>query len=172
MDGRLVVEPPRDIRDLVLLDPRQCAVRAAGRARSRKGPLAQAASTISAGRLDQINWKGRSRRNAEHTYNLTRRLYELFLDEDRQYTCAYYRDPANSLEQAQLDKKAHIAAKLYLKPGMKVLDIGCGWGGLALYLHRHYDVRRARRRARARPDRVLQRAREGRRASPTRSSSS
>ena len=53
---------------------------------------------------------------------------------------AYYRDPSNSLEQAQLDKKAHIAAKLYLKPGMKVLDIGCGWGGLALYLHRHYDV--------------------------------
>ena len=48
--------------------------------------------------------------------------------------------PANSLEQAQLDKKAHIASKLYLKPGMKVLDIGCGWGGLALYLHRHYDV--------------------------------
>jgi cyclopropane-fatty-acyl-phospholipid synthase len=64
----------------------------------------------------------------------------LFLDEDRQYTCAYYRDTSNSLEQAQLDKKAHIAAKLNLKPGMKVLDIGCGWGGLALYLHRHYDV--------------------------------
>jgi cyclopropane-fatty-acyl-phospholipid synthase len=52
----------------------------------------------------------------------------------------YYRDTANSLEKAQLDKKAHIAAKMYLKPGMKVLDIGCGWGGLALYLHKHYDV--------------------------------
>src|SRR5688572_653156 len=53
---------------------------------------------------------------------------------------AYYRDPENSLEQAQLDKKAHIAAKLYLKPGMKVLDIGCGWGGMALYLHRTCGV--------------------------------
>ena len=56
-------------------------------------------------------------RNAEHTYNLTRRLYELFLDEDRQYTCAYYTDPANSLEQAQLDKKAHLAAKLQPQAG-------------------------------------------------------
>src|SRR4030095_4478692 len=91
-------------------------------------------------RLDSFNDRRAARANAEHTYNLTRRLYELFLDEDRQYTCAYYRDPANSLEQAQLDKKAHIAAKLTLKPGMRVLDIGCGWGGLALYLHRHYDV--------------------------------
>jgi cyclopropane-fatty-acyl-phospholipid synthase len=53
---------------------------------------------------------------------------------------AYYRDTSNSLEKAQLDKKAHLAAKLHLKPGMKVLDIGCGWGGWALYLHRHYDV--------------------------------
>jgi cyclopropane-fatty-acyl-phospholipid synthase len=57
-----------------------------------------------------------------------------------QYSCAYFRDPADSLEQAQEDKKAHIAAKLHLKPGQRVLDIGCGWGGLALYLHRHYGV--------------------------------
>jgi cyclopropane-fatty-acyl-phospholipid synthase len=104
-----------------------------------RGPIRRGLSKV-AGKLDQINWRARSFRNAKHTYNLTRRLYELFLDEDRQYTMAYYRDPANSLEQAQLDKKAHIASKLYLKPGMKVLDIGCGWGGLALYLHRHYDV--------------------------------
>jgi cyclopropane-fatty-acyl-phospholipid synthase len=95
-------------------------------------------------RLDSYNNARSAQRNAEHTYNLTRRLYELFLDEDRQYTMAYYRDTDKSLEEAQLDKKAHIAGKLFLEKGkssgMRVLDIGCGWGGLALYLHRHYDV--------------------------------
>ena len=138
MDGRLVVEPPRDIRDLILFARYNAPWEKPGALRP-KGLVRRAVGKI-AGRLDQINWKSRSARNAEHTYNLTRRLYELFLDEDRQYTCAYYRDTSNSLEQAQLDKKAHIAGKLHLKPGMKVLDIGCCWGGLALYLHRHYDV--------------------------------
>ena len=138
MDGRVVIEPPADIRDLVLL------IRYNAPAESQddltpRGPIRKAIGYV-VGKADQINWRTRSRRNAEHTYNLTRRLYELFLDEDRQYTMAYYRDTGNSLEQAQLDKKAHIASKLYLKPGMKVLDIGCGWGGLAMYLHRHYDV--------------------------------
>jgi cyclopropane-fatty-acyl-phospholipid synthase len=138
MDGRLIVEAPSDIRDLVLLIRYNAPFEDSGGLKA-KGPITLAANFIT-GKFDQINWKSRSRRNAEHTYNLTRRLYELFLDEDRQYTCAYFRDPKDSLEQAQLDKKAHIAAKLNLKPGMKVLDIGCGWGGLALYLHRHYDV--------------------------------
>jgi len=137
MDGRMVIEEG-NIRDLVLFIRDNAPAEDQG-ALKPKGPLRKVIN-LAVGRLDQINWKSRSRHNAEHTYNLTRRLYELFLDEDRQYTCAYYRDPANSLEQAQLDKKAHIAAKLNLKPGMKVLDIGCGWGGFALYLHRHYDV--------------------------------
>jgi cyclopropane-fatty-acyl-phospholipid synthase len=138
MDGRLVIEPPADIRDLVLLIRLNAPAESQDDIRPR-GPIRRAVG-YAVGKVDQINWKTRSRRNAEHTYNLTRRLYELFLDEDRQYTMAYYRDTSNSLEKAQLDKKAHVASKLYLKPGMKVLDIGCGWGGLALYLHRHYDV--------------------------------
>ena len=137
MDERLVVEEG-DIRDLVLLIRENAPWEKKGRL-NPKGPVRKGLSYV-AGRVDQINWKSRSRRNAEHTYNLTRRLYELFLDEDRQYTCAYYRDTSNSLEKAQLDKKAHIAAKLNLKPGMTVLDIGCGWGGWALYLNRQYGV--------------------------------
>src|ERR1044072_2472156 len=138
MDKRLVIEAPSGIRDLVLLIRYNAPFEKPG-ALKPKGPITRSANYIT-GKLDQINWKSRSRRNAEHTYNLTRRLYELFLDEARQYNCRYFRHPDDSLEQAQLDKKAHIAAKLNLKPGMKVLDIGCGWGGLALYLHRHYDV--------------------------------
>ncbi len=139
MDGRMdVVEG--DIRDLILLFHSNVP-NGGGEAEALqpKSPFRRAAD-MGLAKLDGINWRGKSRRNAEHTYNMTRRLYELFLDEDRQYTCAYFLKPDDSLEQAQLDKKAHLAAKLHLKPGMRVLDIGCGWGGLALYLHRHYDV--------------------------------
>src|SRR5437763_3617495 len=78
----------------------------------------------------------RSRRNVAHHYDLSDELYELFLGEDKQYSCAYFTNPRNSLEPAQADKKAHIAAKLALVPGQRVLDIGCGWGGMALYLHK------------------------------------
>jgi cyclopropane-fatty-acyl-phospholipid synthase len=82
------------------------------------------------------NRPSRSRQNVAHHYDLSDDLYETFLDADLQYSCAYYTDPSNSLEQAQADKKSHIAAKLHLAPGQRVLDIGCGWGGTALYLHR------------------------------------
>ena len=91
-------------------------------------------------RLDMLNWKSRSLKNVQHHYDIGNDLYRLFLDPDMQYSCAYFTDPANGIEQAQLDKKAHIASKLLLEPGQKVLDIGCGWGGLALYLNRVADV--------------------------------
>ena len=88
-------------------------------------------------RIKQLNLRGRARRNVAHHYDLDERLYALFLDSDRQYSCAYFETPATTLDDAQLAKKRHLAAKLRLNPGARVLDIGCGWGGLALYLAEH-----------------------------------
>jgi cyclopropane-fatty-acyl-phospholipid synthase len=85
-------------------------------------------------RLQQLNLRSRSRRNVAHHYDLDRRLYALFLDADQQYSCAYFETPDKSLDEAQLAKKRHLAAKLCVEPGATVLDIGCGWGGLVLYL--------------------------------------
>ncbi len=85
-------------------------------------------------RLKQFNVRGRARRNVAHHYDLDERLYALFLDADRQYSCAYFETPTATLDDAQLAKKRHVAAKLRVEPGARVLDIGCGWGGLALYI--------------------------------------
>jgi cyclopropane-fatty-acyl-phospholipid synthase len=85
-------------------------------------------------RWQQFNRPSRARRNVAHHYDLDGRLYSLFLDADRQYSCAYFDTPDQSLDDAQLAKKRHIAAKLLAKEGQRVLDIGCGWGGLGLYL--------------------------------------
>jgi cyclopropane-fatty-acyl-phospholipid synthase len=93
-------------------------------------------------RLDQLNLTGRSRRNVAHHYDLNGRLYALFLDRDRQYSCAFFPTGQETLEEAQLLKKRHIAAKLKLdRPDMEVLDIGCGWGGMALHLAREHGAR-------------------------------
>ncbi len=84
--------------------------------------------------LQQDNRIGQARNNVAHHYDLSGALYDLFLDNDRQYSCAYFEKSGQSLENAQLAKKRHLAAKLVIEPGMKVLDIGSGWGGLGLYL--------------------------------------
>jgi cyclopropane-fatty-acyl-phospholipid synthase len=81
-----------------------------------------------------------SRKNVAHHYDLSPALFKLFLDSDMQYSCAYFTDPENDLETAQFDKKRLIASKLLLKPGQRILEIGCGFGGLALYLAKNYDV--------------------------------
>jgi len=85
--------------------------------------------------LKQSNPLGRARRNVAFHYDLSDRLYDIFLDRDRQYSCAYFRDPGDDLEKAQQDKMRHLAAKLLLdRPRLRVLDIGSGWGGLALHM--------------------------------------
>lgn len=135
-DGRLIVEKG-DIYDLVEL-----GVSNIGIARHASGAVERLryyARTLGK-RAQQYNPVGIARRNVAHHYDLTGELYDLFLDADRQYSCAYYITPDDTLEQAQLQKKRHLAAKLLLKPGQRVLDIGSGWGGLALYLAEVADV--------------------------------
>ncbi len=85
-------------------------------------------------RLQQLNTLARSRSNVARHYDLSGDLYRLFLDEDMQYSCAYFETPDAPLDEAQRAKKRHLAAKLCIEPGQKVLDIGSGWGGLGLYL--------------------------------------
>jgi cyclopropane-fatty-acyl-phospholipid synthase len=90
--------------------------------------------------FEQYNPIGKAERNVAHHYDLKDQLYDFFLDRDRQYSCAYFKTGQESLEQAQDDKKRHIAAKLLLKSGQKVLDIGSGWGGMGLFLSREFGV--------------------------------
>jgi cyclopropane-fatty-acyl-phospholipid synthase len=85
-------------------------------------------------RFQQFNPVDRAKQNVAHHYDLSGQLYELFLDADRQYSCAYFGTPSDTIDVAQERKKRHIAAKLRLEPGMRVLDIGSGWGGLGLFL--------------------------------------
>jgi cyclopropane-fatty-acyl-phospholipid synthase len=127
MDGTLVVEQG-SIADVLALLLQQHAKGAAD------WTLPPRLTRYLFRRLQQFNPRSRSRRNVAHHYDLDGRLYSLFLDGDQQYSCGYFEAPDQSLDDAQLAKKRHLAAKLRLKPGASVLDIGCGWGGLALYL--------------------------------------
>ncbi|HEX7885349.1 MAG TPA: cyclopropane-fatty-acyl-phospholipid synthase family protein [Phenylobacterium sp.] len=124
MDGALVVERGTiwnvlDLigRNLAALPPR------------RPGPLAPLMRWI-----ERANGRAAARRNVAHHYDLSLKLYRRFLDEDLQYSCAYFERPGMTLEEAQVAKKRRLATKLLLAPGLRVLDIGCGWGGLALTL--------------------------------------
>jgi cyclopropane-fatty-acyl-phospholipid synthase len=128
MDGRLVMEEGSvyDLLELVLRE-------------SHGQRPALSARVLSSVRFALRRWKQRNRSdrakaNVAHHYDLDAGLYDLFLDSDRQYSCAYFERPDMSLDEAQLAKRRHITSKLVIEPGQSVLDIGCGWGGLGLYL--------------------------------------
>lgn len=103
-------------------------------------PFFRIARLFDLAKFGQMNPIGKAQKNVAHHYDLSDELYALFLDGDRQYSCAYYTDEDTDLESAQHAKKRHIASKLLLKPKNRVLDIGCGWGGLGLYLAQVEDV--------------------------------
>jgi len=135
MDGRVTVEEGTiaDVLELALSNVPPGSERWITKARARLRTWARP--------ITQFNPMGRSRTNVAHHYDLSRALFDLFLDADRQYSCAYFAHPTMTLEAAQVAKKRHIAAKLNLdRTGLKVLDIGSGWGGLALDLARDADA--------------------------------
>jgi cyclopropane-fatty-acyl-phospholipid synthase len=134
MDGRIIIEngTALDLLELIMSsNPWEEGKQARGLLNRGKERLGYYFTT---------NNKKRAKKNVAHHYDLGDELYKTFLDSDRQYSCAYFTDINNELEQAQWEKKAHIAAKLDLKPGQRVLDIGCGWGGLALFMHQQAGV--------------------------------
>ena len=128
MDGTLVVEQGTiaDLLEIVLGQEIEVPVPAWARPQWLMRYIGR--------RLAQFNPRRRARRNVAHHYDLDGHLYSLFLDADRQYSCAYFETADTSLDDAQLAKKRHLAAKLVLDQNQRVLDIGCGWGGLGLYL--------------------------------------
>ncbi|GAA6208253.1 cyclopropane-fatty-acyl-phospholipid synthase family protein [Cognatishimia sp. WU-CL00825] len=131
MDGTLTIEND-DLYGLLSLGIRNFSLGRGHGVERFLGPLTK--------RVHQFNPMGRAQKNVAHHYDLSGALYDLFLDDDKQYSCAYFREPDMSLGAAQRAKKAHIATKLCLEPDQHVLDIGCGWGGMALTLAQDYGV--------------------------------
>jgi cyclopropane-fatty-acyl-phospholipid synthase len=132
MDGTLTIENGAGIHDFLLLFSLNRAGFSAQASQQLRRRLFRALR-----RFTQANRIGVAARNARHHYDLSTDLYRLFLDDDMQYSCAYFRDPArDTLEQAQRNKLIHATSKLDLKPGMSVLEIGSGWGGFAIHLAR------------------------------------
>ncbi|MEO6387251.1 MAG: cyclopropane-fatty-acyl-phospholipid synthase family protein [Croceibacterium sp.] len=138
MDGRLIIERGDIMQMIQLLR--------SNRPWERGGTLFKehrfrtlAKKVVS--RIDQVNQQVRSKSNVAHHYDISNDLYRLFLDQRMQYSCAYWTRDGMTLDEAQEAKLAHIAAKLALAPGQTVLDIGCGWGGMAIYLAQNFDVR-------------------------------
>ena len=138
MDGRILIERG-DVMDLVSLMRMNNRFEDKVRLAPPSLPRKIRGSILST--LRSVNKPGSSRKNVSHHYDIGNDLYQLMLDaEHMQYSCAYYARDDMTLAEAQEAKLAHIAAKLNLKPGNRVLDVGCGWGGMAIFLARHCDV--------------------------------
>jgi cyclopropane-fatty-acyl-phospholipid synthase len=138
MDGRLIIEKG-DIMQLAFL-LRANKPYEQGGTLHRKGLLARLLDHAAAAR-NSVNQQASAKSNVAHHYDIGNALYQLMLDpEHMQYSCAYWPRDDMTLGEAQTAKLAHIAAKLALQPGQRVLDIGCGWGGMAIYLARNFDV--------------------------------
>src|SRR5689334_3216719 len=132
MDGTLTIENGATIRDFLYLFSLNRGTFHAQKSAQLRRRLFRALR-----RWHQANPVGVAAKNARHHYDLSTALYRLFLDEDMQYSCAYFRDPArDTLEEAQRNKLIHATTKLALKPGMRVCEIGSGWGGFAIHLAR------------------------------------
>ncbi len=139
MDGQLVIESG-DIMELVQLLRANAPWDRGGEVKEKTAFKMAAGKAITL--IDGINRAASAKKNIAHHYDIGNELYKLFLDtEHMQYSCAYWPEAGMSLEQSQTAKLAHIAAKLALEPGQRVLDIGCGWGGMAIYLAKHADVK-------------------------------